>query len=127
MWTDSPLERLLTEGNERFLFWINGNAASFFNKMSPNDLKTYVKTTFSAIRPSAKDNFDVSLVNAWEQNPFSGGTYFELQAGQAAWFEQWTKPVNNLYFAGEHTALEARGMEAALESAERVVAQMKIS
>jgi monoamine oxidase len=78
------------------------------------------------IRPAAKDNFEVSFMNAWEQNPFSGGTYFELQAGQAAWFEYWTKSVNNLYFAGEHTALEARGMEAALESGERVVEQLKM-
>ncbi len=126
MWTDTPLERFLSEGNDRFLFWINGNATAFFNKMSENDLKNYVKTTFGDIRPSAKGNFDVSFMNAWEQNPFSGGTYFELQAGQAAWFEHWTKPVNNLFFAGEHTALEARGMEAALESSERVVEQLNL-
>ncbi len=126
MWTDTPLERFLTEGNERFLFWINGNATAFFNKMPQSDLKAYVKTKFGEIRPSAKDNFDVSFMNAWEQNPFSGGTYFELQAGQAAWFEHWTKPVNNLHFAGEHTALEARGMEAALESSERVIEQLNM-
>jgi monoamine oxidase len=124
MWTDTPLERFLTEGNDRFLFWVNGSTTAFFNKMSENEVKNYVKTKFSEIRPAAKDNFEVSLINAWEQNPFSGGTYFELQAGQAAWFEHWTKPVNNLFFAGEHTALEARGMEAALESSERVVAQL---
>jgi len=34
------------------------------------------------------------------------------------------RPDHHLFFAGEHTAIASRGMEGALESAERIAVQI---
>jgi monoamine oxidase len=35
------------------------------------------------------------------------------------------KPIGNIYFAGEHTNFKATGMEGAMESAARVVEEIR--
>ena len=56
----------------------------------------------------------------WGTYKYYKGAYAELQVGQAGWFEDMIKPAGNVYFAGEHTAKESRGIEGAAESARRV-------
>ena len=126
MWTDSPIERLLNEG-DRFVVWINGIGTDRFKTMKQANISDFVLKKLADIRPATKDNLEVLYVNFWHADrPFSGGAYYETQAGQAAWFQNAIKPIGNLHFAGEHTAVFNRGMEGAMESAERAITELKI-
>ena len=64
----------------------------------------------------------------WTEDPFSGGCYFCVPpiSSLASNHSYFATPVNNIYFAGTETANHWMGyMEGALESAERVVLQIK--
>jgi monoamine oxidase len=127
MWTDTSIERYLSEGS-RHLVWINGIGTQPFLTMTDSEISQHVLNKLAEIRPSTKDNLEVICVNFWKKGrPFSGGAYYETQAGQASFFQNAIKPINNLHFAGEHTAVFARGMEGAVESAERAVTALRMS
>ena len=73
------------------------------------------------LRPAARGALEVAAVHSWEQDPFAGGTWAIFRPGQVAQFAAvMAQPHGRMFFCGEHTAIAARGMEAALESAERV-------
>jgi monoamine oxidase len=64
-------------------------------------------------------------VHSWEQDPFAGGTWAIFRPGQVAAFAHaLAKPHGRMFFCGEHTAIGSRGMEAAMESAERVALEV---
>jgi monoamine oxidase len=127
MWTDSSIERYLNEGS-RHVVWINGIGTLPFVNKTDTEIGTHILNKLAEIRPSTKDNLEVTYVNFWHKDrPFSGGAYYETQAGQTAWFQNAIKPVGNLHFAGEHTAVFHRGMEGAMESAERAVTALKLT
>jgi len=62
----------------------------------------------------------------WEQDPFARGGYAYVDPGfDSAWLPLLGRRAGRLFFAGEHTSERYQGyMEGALESAERVVAEV---
>ncbi len=61
----------------------------------------------------------------WSADPFSKGSWVRWQPGQISEFlHSMSKPAGRLHFAGEHTAISNTGMEGAMESSERVVAEI---
>ena len=56
---------------------------------------------------------------------FAGGAYACWEPGQITRFaNEVAKPHGRLFFAGEHTAAVARGMEGAMESGERAALEV---
>lgn len=52
--------------------------------------------------------------------------YSHFAPGQIKqWADEMARPWHRIHFAGEHTAVASAGMEAALESAERAVQELK--
>ena len=128
MWTDTPLERIMNMSSSRtekeIACWVNGTGTAFFDKMSEKEIAEYTIKKINEIRPSTVGKIEYLGQQNWGKYPFNKGAYVEFGVGQAAWFEDMIKPAGNMHFAGEHTAHESRGMEAAAESAQRVFKEL---
>lgn len=124
MWTDTPLERLMNMSSspteKELACWVNGTGTGFFDKMSEKEVAKYTIKKINEIRPSTVGKIEYLGQQNWGKYKYNKGAYVEFGVGQASWFEDMIKPAGNMHFAGEHTAHESRGMEAAAESARRV-------
>ncbi|WP_448518101.1 flavin monoamine oxidase family protein [Rhodoflexus sp.] len=130
MWTDSALGRIFAIYNEkgeveRLTCWMVGNNALNFDKLSKENMPSFVLSEMARIRPASKGNLEILYINSWGNNPFNGGAYHQYAPGQISrWLPQIIKPVGNISFAGEHTCLTHTGMEGAAQSAERAVLEI---
>jgi monoamine oxidase len=130
IWTDGAIGRFFTEKSPysdftTALCWLNGNEAIQADKMTDSALAKMVLEEMKRIRPASEGAIEVAKINSWGKNPFAGGSYYHLAPNQASkFFPEILKNCGNIYFCGEHTALQNSGMEGALESAERVVGQV---
>ena len=130
MWTDTFLELIFPLKNELgqvtgLVCWANGNNADKLAALNSQQLDKTVKSKLQKMRPATKGNIKISRVITWGADPFSLGAYAYFAPGQIREFQsQMAKPWYRIYFAGEHTAPFSSGMESALESAERVVAEV---
>lgn len=133
MWTDTFLELIFPLKNEHgqvtgLVCWANGVNADKLAALNPQQLERTVISQLAKMRPATKGNIKISRVVTWGADPFSLGAYAHFAPGQIREFKsQMTKPWHRIYFAGEHTATLSIGMESALESAERVVAEVVAS
>lgn len=100
--------------------WCSASTARFLDRFDPEQAARLVIADIEQRRPAAKNALEVAAVHSWERDPFAAGTWAIFRPGQVASTEGLAKPHGRLFFCGEHTARAARGMEAALESAERV-------
>jgi monoamine oxidase len=74
------------------------------------------------IRPAARGQLEFVDMKSWGGDPFAGGAWAYFRPGQVTAFARHMgEPHGRLHFCGEHLARTARGMEAALESAEHTV------
>jgi len=72
------------------------------------------------IRPSTKGALEFVKFLSWQNDSFAGGAYAAWKPGQVTAFGQGVAmPAGRLHFAGAHTSIVTRGMEAAMESGER--------
>jgi monoamine oxidase len=92
--------------------------------MAPETVKAMVVSRIEALRPAAKGKVRAHSFFSWAQERFNGGDVSFLAPGQVAFVNEMAKPAGALYFCGEHTATNARGLEGAMESAERVVLEV---
>ena len=65
------------------------------------------------------------ITSSWGTEDHIHGLRHSYDAGQmTAWLAGLATPWHGLHFAGEHTRTQEMGMEAALESAERVLVEL---
>lgn len=127
MWTDGPMGMCLAQ---RFgevdeitslAVWCRGQAAIDIDKLGLEGGKKKIVAEFEKMRPAAKGLLEVMAVQSWGADPYSLGDWAIFEPGQVtAFVHQMALPHRQLYFCGEHTSVGSRGMEGALESAERV-------
>ncbi|MSO98939.1 MAG: FAD-dependent oxidoreductase, partial [Rhodospirillaceae bacterium] len=73
----------------------------------------------------AKGKLEAAFIKSWLRDPFAGGDYAIWGPGQVkAFINEVGKPHGRIHFAGEHTGLSNRGMEGAMESAERATQEV---
>jgi len=67
--------------------------------------------------------------NAWDRNPWSLGSYALIRPGQyTSFYGVEGKPEGHVYFAGEHTSIDAQGyLNGAVESGQRAAAEVLAS
>jgi monoamine oxidase len=88
--------------------------------LPPAEAGRLVIKEIERLRPAARGALQLVAVHSWERDPFAGGTWAIFGPGQVNPFvRSMSAPHGRLFFCGEHTAIASRGMEAALESAER--------
>jgi monoamine oxidase len=128
MWTDSATGSCLAQ---RFgatddevtslTCWQRGRAALEIDRLGVEGGSKAVIADFERLRPAAKGALEVAAVHSWELDPFAAGDWAIYGPGQVTEFAHHVAtPHGRLFFCGEHTSVASRGMEGALESAERV-------
>jgi monoamine oxidase len=127
MWTDGPALWVraqhfgATESEVTGLtVHARGRSAIYLDGLGREAAGKRVIAAIEAIRPAAKGALEVGGLHSWGQDPFSAGDWAIFGPGQpTGLLPVMAQPHGNLFFCGEHTATGSRGMEAAMESAER--------
>lgn len=124
LWTDDPiLGRVFVLGDAPPMLkvWTVGAGADLLNAMPKAQAAAEIIARIEAARPSAKGKLRVERLFSWQKSPFARGIYHHIGTGQALTLADAVRTKGKrLHFAGEHLAESASGMEAALESGNRV-------
>lgn len=105
--------------------WMLGNKAERMDQMDQASAEKLVVASLEKIRPAAKGRLEVAGYKSWYLDQFSSGDWVNLGPGQVGEFPgKMSAPHGRIHFCGDATALSSRGMEAALESAERVALEV---
>ena len=79
----------------------------------------------SRMRPASRGLIRSTTYKDWARDPLQKGCSFSLAPGDVnAYARDMVKPWQVLHFAGEHTRRLDIGMEAAMESGERVAIEI---
>jgi monoamine oxidase len=131
LWTDTAIGRIFSTSLDgsgevsNVTLWLTGNDALHFSAMKADLRDKALLEAFYGIYPDAKGKVTLHKVVDWNNDPFAKGTWPAYKPGQiSTLLPQLSKPAGRLYFAGEHTAITNPGMEGAMESSERVVAEI---
>ncbi len=132
MWTDGPLGMVLAQrffGDKdevtSLTVWCRGANGLFIDRFGVEGGKRLILDEFAKLRPASKGKLEIAAVHSWTMDPFAAGDWAIYQPGQVRTFQGvLAQPHARLFFAGEHTAVGSRGVEAALESAERATLEV---
>src|SRR5690606_4108832 len=127
LFTDSPAGMLAASRNgddpeqvTSLTAWAMGPAAARLDRMSEAEASREVIAAIERIRPSAKGQLEAVGLKSWGTDPFARGAWAYFRPGQVRELASAIgTPHGRLHFCGEHLAVASRGMEAAMESAER--------
>jgi monoamine oxidase len=137
LWTDTLLERVLAlPGDPKatrgvFVVWQDGAPRSLPDHRSLDHIDhsqrmQWVRKTLADELPRFAPAIEGGASVAWATDPWARGAYAHFATGQLMSLRpHLATPIGRLHFAGEHTAENSPGMEGALESADRVVAEIK--
>ena len=129
-WTDTGIERVfaLRDGTGRvvaLVAWIDGRTAREHDGRGARATADAVVRTLARIRPASAGQLEVLKVQSWARDDLSGGAYAHYAAGQLrAGTSEIARPHGAVFFAGEHTAVTAPGMEGAVTSGEAAAAAL---
>ena len=85
----------------------------------------FVLAELARLRPASKGLVRLLAYKDWARDPLQLGCQFSLAPGQVGGFaREMIRPWQVLHFAGEHTRRTDFGMEAAMESGERVAMEI---
>jgi len=103
--------------------WVIGDQAAALDRLSPADAGRAVIGAIEKIRPAAKGQLELLGMHSWGADPYAGGAWAYFRPGDVTRYATVLgNPHGRLQFCGEHLALQSRGMEGAMESAEEAVA-----
>jgi monoamine oxidase len=124
MWSDSLVGRMSPQRDGQDIVglyvFLTGKQAMKLNRLPMDVAGQMYIDELAKQRPSTKGMVQFERGWSWVNDPYAGGMYAYWRPGMIAKFKaDMAKPVNNIYFAGEHTADSTRGLEGALESGER--------
>ncbi len=131
MWTDTPLERLFPRvhagsgdciGLKAF---VNGRGTDAIDALDETAFERLALATIERIRPASRGRVRYRGRVRWGEDRFSGGAYAAWSPGRVArQREAVRRSAGRVRFAGEHTAIDAPGMEGAVRSGERAAADL---
>lgn len=132
MWTDGMLgtvmaQRFGASDDEVTAISVNprGHWAAYLDRLPRAEAIKRVIAEIEAIRPQARGALECTGYHSWNQDPFAAGDWAIFAPGQISRFGSAMASVHeNIHFCGEHTAVANRGMEGAMESAERVAIEI---
>jgi monoamine oxidase len=133
LWSDSPIEQVLvdtpqdSDKSARGLLhvWMDGEAATEIDGVAEQKRISYVLGILELLLPGSRESAETVRFHSWNLDPWAKGAYSHFAPGQGASLHPHiAPPVGSIHFAGDHTSTVEAGMEAALESGERVVAEI---
>lgn len=126
IWSDAIFGRLnvLRErGSGRpacVVAYVNGLQSAHLDRLTPAAAAQLVMGEIERIRPATRGALRPIRVHSNQNDPFKGGSYAYWHPGQPTRLPGvMAQAHGQVHFAGEHTALVNRGMEGAMESADR--------
>ncbi len=132
MWTNSKAGTVIPqrfgktpEEISGFMVQARGTLADYWDRLGEKDALALVVSEIESIRPAAKGKIEARAFHSWGNEPFSQGDWAYFGPGEVTGLvNEMAKPAGRVHFAGEHTAVGARGLEGALESSERAVTEI---
>ena len=132
LWTDTPIGHVLVatppdspSGRGLLQVSLQGEAATEVDGMVEEKRIPYLLALLELVLQGARENAETVRFHSWNLDPWAKGAYSHFAPGQVASLHPHiAPPVGNIHFAGDHTSTVEAGMEAALESGERVVAEI---
>ena len=130
LWTDTPIERAFATQNRRndgrmLKVWLNGDGARRVETLPAAEQAHYVQQTLERLRPAMRGALRFVTRTSWTGDPLFQGEKFYFVPGQVhAYFPHMGTPVGRLHFAGAHHRNVDQGMEAAVQSGERVALEI---
>ncbi|MEO1169159.1 MAG: FAD-dependent oxidoreductase [Pseudomonadota bacterium] len=131
IWSDSYAGRVFAlrggGGSEITMMqsFITGRAAELLDRMPQAEAMALVQAEIERVRPATRGALHPAAYVSWGNDPYAGGAYACWAPGQITGFaDALAAPHERLIFAGEHIAIRARGIEGALESADRAVQEV---
>lgn len=102
-----------------------GIAGNWLDRLPPADAIARVKAEIERLRPAAKGALTDGFIHSWARDPHAAGDWAVFGPGQVHRFARsMAAPHGRIHFCGEHTAQANRGMEGAMESAERAALEV---
>lgn len=130
MWTDGAFtlirQQIEPDGRRDLVSCLAFNdRARTLDAMTHADRGRFAIATLEKIRPSLRGQLEFVGAHSWLQVPLVRGCSFQLLPGRAFdWAQQLLRPHGLVHIAGEHTRRLEVGMEAAMESGERVALEI---
>ncbi|TXS91981.1 FAD-dependent oxidoreductase [Parahaliea maris] len=131
MWTDGMLGTVAAHRsgpNEDVTALVvnpRGHRAAYLDRLPREEAIRRVIAEIESIRPKARGALECVGYQSWNQDPYSAGDWAVFAPGQIKRFAREIASVHGrVHFCGEHTAVANRGMEGAMESAERVAIEV---
>lgn len=102
-----------------------GDRGAFLDRLPREEAIRRVIAEIESIRPAAKGLLECTGYHSWTQDPYSAGDWAVYAPGQIVKFnDSMYTSQGRVHFCGEHTATANRGMEGAMESAERAAIEV---
>ena len=102
-----------------------GWVADQLDRLGAAEAQAYVIREIEQLRPAAKGALEAGGFHSWWLDPHNAGDWAIFAPGQVqGLLPTMAEPHGRIHFCGEHTGTMNRGMEAAMESAERVVLEV---
>jgi monoamine oxidase len=127
MWTDTALgevSALRQSADSTEITGLVARARGFtaqrLDMLGESAARTLAVSEYEKLRPAARGKIKAVGYKSWTMDPYAGGCWTEWRAGELHdHLPAFSEPFGRVNFCGEHTAVSNRGMEAAMESAER--------
>jgi monoamine oxidase len=105
--------------------WVMGHHARALDGLAAAEAGRRVIEGIEELRPAAQGQLELLGLQSWGSDPYAAGAWSYFRPGQVRRFAgRMHAPRGRLHFCGEHLGLASRGMEAALETAERATAEV---
>lgn len=112
-------------GAHRAMVVMVGEAGQAIASRPREEAEAFVLAELARLRPASVGRLRVNTYQDWARDPNQLGCGFSLAPGQVNSFaRKMTDPWQVMHFAGEHTRRLDFGMEAAMESGERVAIEI---
>lgn len=132
IWSDGPLGAIIaqrygaTDDEVTGLsVFARGRLAHYWDRQGRDAALVQIVEQLERLRPASKGLVTGAAYHSWAMEPFNAGDWAYFSPGQITRFSrEMAVPAGRLHFCGEHTATANRGIEGALESAERVALEI---
>ncbi|NBC35962.1 NAD(P)-binding protein [Novosphingobium sp. FSY-8] len=113
------------EGQHRAMVVMVGTVGAAIARYGHEEAIQFILDELARLRPASKGLVKVRTYKDWARDPLQRGCGFSLAPGHVnAYARKMNTPWQVMHFAGEHTRRIDYGMEAAMESGERVAIEI---
>ena len=105
--------------------WVMGKHARALDALDASEAGRRVITAIEELRPAARGQLELMGLHSWGADACAAGAWAYFRPGQIRRFAAaMPAPHGRVHFCGEHLASASRGMEGAMETAERAAREV---